>query len=114
MKPQLEKILGGLQIKELVEARDKIDEMVQTMKDDEKRRLKEEFASMAQESGLSLDEIFPGKEKPGEGKTRKPVKAKYQNPDTGDTWSGRGRTPKWVTEAEEGGTDRVEFLIDKG
>lgn len=28
-------------------------------------------------------------------KTKKEVKAKYRNPETGDTWSGRGMKPKW-------------------
>lgn len=28
-------------------------------------------------------------------KPRKPVKVKYRNPETGDTWSGRGMKPKW-------------------
>jgi len=31
---------------------------------------------------------------------------KYQNPQTGDTWTGRGRAPKWID-----GKDRTKFLI---
>lgn len=31
--------------------------------------------------------------------------AKYRNPETGETWSGRGRAPHWL------GADRTRFLI---
>ena len=45
--------------------------------------------------------------------TRKPVEPKYRNPETGDTWTGRGKAPRWITEAEASGTDRSHFLIEK-
>lgn len=37
------------------------------------------------------------------------VAAKYRNPETGETWSGRGRTPKWLAEAEAKGQKRENF-----
>ena len=33
-----------------------------------------------------------------------------RNPDTGETWSGRGRMPKWMALAQERGRSREEFL----
>jgi DNA-binding protein H-NS len=42
---------------------------------------------------------------------RNPVPPKYRNPETGATWSGRGKPPRWVTEAEAAGKSRDEFLI---
>jgi DNA-binding protein H-NS len=33
--------------------------------------------------------------------------AKYRNPKTGETWSGRGRSPSWLA-----GKNRERFLID--
>ncbi|WP_108027059.1 H-NS family nucleoid-associated regulatory protein [Burkholderia mayonis] len=41
-------------------------------------------------------------------KRRGPLPPKYRNPMTGDTWSGRGRVPKWLT-----GLSRDDFLIDR-
>lgn len=38
----------------------------------------------------------------------KKVTAKYRDPQTGATWSGRGLTPKWLK-----GKDLAEFLISK-
>ncbi|WP_100378457.1 H-NS family nucleoid-associated regulatory protein [Polynucleobacter brandtiae] len=34
------------------------------------------------------------------------VAPKYRNPNTGDTWTGRGKAPKWIE-----GRDRSSFLI---
>lgn len=43
----------------------------------------------------------------GRGGPRGPVAAKYRDPDTGATGSGRGKPPFWIA-----GKDRTQFLID--
>ena len=50
------------------------------------------------------------KSKPA-GAARKSVPAKYRNPATGDTWTGRGKAPRWVVDAEASGQSRDQFLI---
>jgi len=37
---------------------------------------------------------------------KKTVAAKYRNPATGETWTGRGKPPKWIADKE-----RDQFLI---
>lgn len=37
--------------------------------------------------------------------------AKYRNPETGETWSGRGRPARWITELEAKGRKREEFAV---
>ncbi len=44
-------------------------------------------------------------------KVRKPVAAKYRNSATSETWSGRGKAPKWLAAMEAAGRKREEFLI---
>lgn len=44
--------------------------------------------------------------------TRTPVPPKYRNPETGATWSGRGKPPRWVSDAEAAGQSRDSFLIN--
>lgn len=39
-------------------------------------------------------------------KERKPVPVKYRDPDSGRTWSGRGRMPEWIS-----GKDRKAFEV---
>jgi DNA-binding protein H-NS len=38
------------------------------------------------------------------------VAAKYRD-DKGNTWTGRGKTPRWLADAEKGGAKRDQFLI---
>lgn len=40
------------------------------------------------------------------------VAAKYRDPETGKTWTGRGVPPRWLTAAESRGVSRGDFLID--
>lgn len=78
-----------------------------------------EFALTAQDLGLAA---VAGSRKRGakvaskkSGKTKRAgkikVKAKYRNPDTGETWTGRGRPPRWLAALEAAGKSRDEFLI---
>jgi DNA-binding protein H-NS len=39
------------------------------------------------------------------------IKPKYRNPATGQTWSGRGLTPKWLQDALSAGRRKEDFLI---
>lgn len=71
---------------------------------------------------ISLEELTQAftKGQPGRKKSSKAVKAptsrtpvapKYKNPDTGETWTGRGKAPRWITAAEAEGWNREDFLI---
>jgi DNA-binding protein H-NS len=42
---------------------------------------------------------------------RKPAAIKYRNPATNETWTGKGRTPHWITAAEAAGKDRKGFAV---
>jgi DNA-binding protein H-NS len=56
---------------------------------------------------LTPSDVFPGG---GRGRARSgsrgSVAPKYRNPETGETWSGRGRSPNWLK-----GKKRESFLI---
>jgi len=43
----------------------------------------------------------------------RPVAAKYRNPKSGDSWSGRGKAPRWLVAEEAAGNSRESFLIKK-
>jgi len=45
------------------------------------------------------------------GATRKPVAPKYRNAKTGETWSGRGRTPRWLAALEAQGKSRDDYRV---
>ncbi len=43
---------------------------------------------------------------------RSVVAPKYRDPASGATWSGRGRMPRWMAEAVDGGRSREDFRIE--
>jgi DNA-binding protein H-NS len=57
------------------------------------------------EYGITAEELgFSSKRAAGK---KTPLPAKYRNPKTGETWSGRGRSPAWLA-----GKNRERFLIN--
>lgn len=60
------------------------------------------------EYGISIDDLKGGAKK---GKPRGAVAAKYKNPATGETWSGRGRAPKWLAGEMAKGKSKDAFLV---
>ena len=53
---------------------------------------------------LSASDLFNRKTGVKSGVSK--VAPKYRNPSTGDTWTGRGKAPKWID-----GKDRSNYLI---
>lgn len=62
------------------------------------------------EYGITLADLKGGAKKP---KARGAGAAKYRNPATGETWSGRGRAPQWLADELAKGRTREEFLVGK-
>jgi len=52
---------------------------------------------------LGLDKAGQGKSGPKVGNK---IAAKYRDPQSGATWSGRGKTPRWIN-----GADRSQYAI---
>lgn len=64
-------------------------------------------AKIAQYGLTERDLKFAGRSRGGRGS----VKAKYRDPASGSTWTGRGRAPRWLTDAEARGSKREQFLV---
>lgn len=70
----------------------------------------EKVRSLMSEYGLSLADIG-AKPTAASRKAVGKVAAKYRNPATGDTWTGRGLKPKWLTAALAGGASLSDFAV---
>ena len=76
----------------------------------EKEAVKAELAELAKSKGFEMADLFGNGSKAA--KEKKSVAPKYRNPaDASQTWTGRGRKPKWVTEALDAGGNMDDFLI---
>ena len=101
--------LADLELLSLIK---RAEQELERRKSTSKDKLKQEIEERLRSAGLDIGELFPeatAKRKrkiaePGEGK---PVQAKYRDPVSQETWSGRGaRPPLWVKRimAERGWT----------
>ncbi|PRD74613.1 DNA-binding protein [Burkholderia multivorans] len=61
------------------------------------------------EYGITEKDIFGRQHNRALKKNGAPVEAKYRDPKTGATWSGRGRAPAWIKNAK----NRDRFLIQE-
>jgi DNA-binding protein H-NS len=112
-------VLQDLTVADLEKVIAAAEEQREARRESGKRELVEEFRAKAEALGLSLDELLGRSAATGrpEGKARQPrggaqaatARVKYRNPETGETWSGRGRMPKWMALAEQQGRSRDEF-----
>lgn len=69
-----------------------------------------ELGAMAQELGFSLTELTGVQV--SVKRQRAPASAKYRNPEnSAETWSGRGRKPRWFEAALASGTKVSELLV---
>lgn len=66
--------------------------------------------SLMAEYGLTLADIG-SKPAAAPKKAASKVAPKYRNPATGDTWSGRGLKPKWLSTALAGGASLADFAL---
>lgn len=58
-----------------------------------------------QQHGVTVDDLASGRRaKPA--KIKDTVAAQFKNPEPGETWTGRGRAPRWLN-----GKDKEQFRI---
>lgn len=100
--------LNSLSMKELKELQSQVAKAIAEFEERRKRQALVELEEKAKAMGFSLAELT------GAVKTRKrsPSVAKYANPaDKSDTWSGRGRKPRWFSEALAKGKKPQDLAI---
>ena len=93
---------------ELVEAEVQIARLKIERQSAERSAVRQKLADMAKEHGFEMHELF-GKGRKGKGT----VSPKYRDPkNPANTWTGRGRPPRWLAAATKSGkAKREDFLI---
>lgn len=87
---------NALSLKELKDMQSQIAKAIVSFEDRVKKKALAELHEKARELGFSLEELT-GTTAP---RKRTPSSAKYANPaNPSDTWTGRGRKPRWFAEA---------------
>ena len=91
---------NSLSLKELKDIQAQVQKAIASYEDRVKKKALAELEEKARELGFSLAELA-GISAP---RKKAPAVAKYANPEnTSETWSGRGRRPRWFEAALEAG-----------
>ncbi|ENO91791.1 H-NS family nucleoid-associated regulatory protein [Thauera mechernichensis] len=88
-------------LQELLAQKEALEQQIAQIKKAERADALQNARSLIGTFDLTVDELF-GKQK----SSVKAVAVKYRNPETGETWTGRGRAPRWLE-----GKNREDFAV---
>ena len=91
--------------KELLQQREVLESKIAEARQREISQAVSQVRGLVAEFGLTAQDVFPAGKARAAGTGAK-VAAKFRDPATGKTWTGRGKAPKWID-----GKDRAKFLI---
>ena len=96
--------------KELLKEREALEQAIATARQQELSEAIQKARELVAEFGLTVQDVFPAgrvaTKSSGKSSTGNKVAAKYRDPSSGQTWTGRGKAPKWID-----GQDRTKYLI---
>ena len=102
------------QLAELLQRQAALDKEISDLKRVDRLRAISDIRALMAEHQLTVSDLTinraPSAKTPS-GKTGKTVAAKYRDPTSGATWSGRGLTPKWLTARLAEGKTKEEFAL---
>lgn len=101
--------LDKMSYAELSEMELRIARMKVEKHDAERAAVRKKVTDLAKEHGFDIRELIGGRGKRGKGS----VAIKYRDPKNWEnTWTGRGRMPRWMAAATKGGkASKEDFLI---
>jgi DNA-binding protein H-NS len=101
-------------LQELMAQREQLEQQIEQTKKHERGEAIEKVRALMAEYGLTAADL--GSRAPA-SKTKKTkaggnkVPAKYRNPSTGESWSGRGLQPRWLKAALASGRKLSDFAV---
>ena len=95
-----------MNLKELLAAKAALDAEIASARKTESADALRRVHALVSEFGFTSQQVFPlvGIK----SKEKKKADPKFRNPETGATWSGRGKPPQWLE-----GKNREDFVIEK-
>lgn len=92
--------------KDLLKQREELEKKILEVRQSELAEAVAKVRVLIQEHGLSAADVFPPIRSARSSSAGSKVAPKYKNPQTGETWTGRGKAPKWIQDQ-----DRSKFEI---
>lgn len=99
--------LERMALKDLLELETRLQKAIAAARERERTEIKQKVETLVQSAGFSVSELFGGR-----GLKGRTVAAKYQNPENrNETWTGRGRKPRWLTAKLDKGAKLEDFAL---
>lgn len=92
--------------KDLLAQRQALDAQIESARQSELSTAISRVREMVAEFGLTEQDVFGKPGRAASSAKGSKVAAKYRDPATGATWTGRGKAPKWIADQ-----DREKFAI---
>lgn len=96
----------------------RLQRQMKTLKVKQRRPIITSIVRSMQDNEITIEELTEALEKTQKrgsstnaSQPKSVLPPKFRNPATGDTWTGRGRPPRWILDAEAAGKERSKFLI---
>lgn len=106
--------MNDLSVAELRDLQVKAEELIASKQDQELQQAYQDIMAIAEKVNLTIEQILElGANKSKSKKIiRKTVEARYRNPNNAaDTWTGRGKKPRWLAAKLEAGANIEDFMI---
>ena len=104
--------LSGYNLGELKGLQHDIEKEIKNRQQGDVRKAREQILAIAREAGVSVEELLATAAKKPNKSQGKKVQPQYRNPaDDSQTWSGRGRQPKWIAQGIAAGKTLADFRI---
>ena len=108
MKPEISK----LSVEELKRLQVEAEALIVSKKDQAIEDAYDQIVAIADGLGFSIEELLELGEQKRKKTTRKAVEPRYRNKNNPeDTWTGRGKQPRWLVAELEKGAKLEDFLI---
>ena len=108
MKPDISK----LSVEELKRLQVEAEALIVSKKDQAIEDAYDQIVAIADGLGFSIEELLELGEQKRKKTTRKAVEQRYRNKNNPeDTWTGRGKQPRWLVAELEKGAKLEDFLI---
>jgi DNA-binding protein H-NS len=99
-------------LNELIAQKAALEKEIESRRTQERDDAVSKVRALMNEHGLSLADLSARGPRSGNSVSKgSKVAAKYRNPATGDSWSGRGLQPKWLKAAVASGKTLQDFAV---
>lgn len=96
-------------LQELIQQRDELNARIEAMQRELRAQALADIRTTMLEYGIRIEDLSSAEKSPKSDRVK--AAAKYRDPVTQKTWSGRGKRPNWIYEALAAGKSLKEFEI---